>query len=384
VAIRNGDEMNGRERFCAVMDYALVDRLPITYFGTWPETKVRWRQEGLDVPMVLASNGGPQLSEMDTDWEMSPDNAGSIWDNQGLLDPGPRSNGSWEVLAEDDDTCTWRTSFGGIVQTGKHGSSIPHMIEPDLKPTHADWHRFKKFLDPSDPVRWSPGWQNRAEWLNQRSHMTCFFGGSLFGKLRDWLGVEAISYLQYDDPALYEEMIEFQADYYIELNRSLLQHVSFDFAYIFEDCCGKSGPLFSPDAYKQFYDKYYRRLVEFYHAQGVRQVMLDSDGKIDDLLPLWLDSGIDIIFPIEVGTWQADPVALRKRYGRRLKMIGGIDKNLIPRGAATIRAHLEHLRPIAEEGGYIPMPDHRIPPDCSLNDFVQYLSIFNEVFCLKK
>lgn len=373
--------MNGRERFDAVMNYAPVDRLPINFFGSWPETKVRWREEGLTVPMIEASNGGPQLPEMDTDWETSPDNGGEIWDNQGLLMPWPRSNQPGEVLAEDDDTRTLRTSLGGILQVGKRGSTIPHTIEPDLKPTREDWQRFKRFLDPSDPGRWCKGWEQRAAMLNQRSHMTCFFGGSLFGKLRDWLGVEAISYLQYDDPELYQEMIEYQADYYIEMNRPLLQRVSFDFAYIFEDCCGKSGPLFSPDAYKQYFDKHYRRLVEFYHANGVKQVMLDSDGKIDDLLPLWLDSGIDIIFPIEVGTWKADPVALRKQYGRRLKMIGGVDKNLIPRGEATIRAHLEHLRPVAEEGGFIPMPDHRIPPDCSLSDFHQYLRIFKEVMC---
>lgn len=376
--------MNSRERFHAVMNYEPVDRMPVNSFGSWPETKVRWRQEGLQVPMIEASNGGPQFPEMDTDWETTPDNGGEIWDNHGILEPWPRSSQPGEVLSEDDDTRTLRTSLGGILQVGKHGSTIPHTIEPDLKPTREDWARFKRFLDPTEPGRWRPDWEQRAAMLNQRSHMTCFFGGSLFGKLRDWLGVEAISYLQYDDPALYQEMIEFQVDYYIELNRPLLQRVSFDFAYIFEDCCGKSGPLFSPDTYKRYYDRNYQRLVEFYHAQGVRQVMLDSDGNIDDLLPLWLDSGIDIIFPIEVGTWQADPVVLRKRYGRHLKMIGGIDKHIIPHGEAAIRSHLESLRPVAEEGGFIPMPDHRIPLDCSLMDFQQYICVFKEIFCPKK
>ena len=69
------------------MRYDPVDRLPVYYFGTWPETKVRWRQEGLDVPMIDGSNGGPNLPEMDTDWETSPDNRGDVWNNQGLLNP---------------------------------------------------------------------------------------------------------------------------------------------------------------------------------------------------------------------------------------------------------------------------------------------------------
>jgi len=210
--------------------------------------------------------------------------------------------------------------------------------------------------------------------------MTCFFGGSLFGYLRSWMGVEAVSYLTYDDPGLYEEMIEFQANYYLELNRSLLQKVSFDVAYIFEDCCFNTGPLLSPDFYRRFYDRYYRKMIAAYHDMGVPFVLIDSDGKIDDLLPCWLDSGFDIIFPIEVGTWRADAAALRRQYGRRLRMIGGVDKHVIPQGEDAIRNELERLREPAREGGFVPMPDHRIPPDCSLSQFQIYLKVFKEVF----
>ena len=372
--------MTPRELFQSLMNFEPVDRLPVYYFGTWPETKVRWRQEGLDLPMDEGSSGGPSLPEMDQDWETSPDNRGNIWNNQGLLNPWPRSPHPTELLSEDDDTRTVRTSLGGIVQSSKRGSSISHTIEPDLKPTREDWERFKRYLDPSDPARWYPGWEQRADWLNQREHMTCCFGGSLFGRLRDWLGVEAISYLPYDDPDLYEEMIAFQTDYYLALNRPMLERVSFDFAYIFEDCCFNTGPLISPDIYRRFYDPYYRKMIDAYHKLGVPFVMIDSDGKVDDLLPCWLESGFDIIFPIEVGTWKSNPVEFREKYGKRLRMIGGIDKHVIPRGEAAIRAELEPLKSLVAEGGFLPMPDHRIPPDCSLEQFRTYLKVYKEVF----
>ena len=375
--------MTPRERFQALMNFKPVDRLPVYFFGTWPETKERWRQEGLDVPMIYGSNRGPNLPEMDADWEMSPDNHGDVWNNQGLLNPWPRSPHPEILLSEDDDTRTVRTSLGGVVQSSKRGSSISHMIEPDLKPTRADWERFKHYLDSADPARWFPGWEQRADWLNKRENVACFFGGSLFGKLRDWMGVEAISYLPYDDPELYEEMIAFQTEYYLALNRPLLQRVSFDFAYVFEDCCFNTGPLISPEIYRQFYDKHYRRLVKEYHALGVPFVMIDSDGKVDELLPLWLDSGFDIVFPIEVGTWKSNPVEFRRRFGKRLRMFGGIDKHVIPRGEAAIRAELKALRPVVEEGGFLPIPDHRIPPDCSLEQFRTYLKVFKEVFQCK-
>lgn len=372
--------MNQRERFHALMSGRPVDRTPLLYFGSWPETKLRWRAEGLDVPMRDGCNAGPQLAGMDTDWECSPDGKGVIWDNQGLLAPGPRADGIWQTLSEDASTRTVRTPAGGIIQQSKLGSSIAHTIKHDLEPTRAGWERFRAFLDPADPARWLPDWQARAAALNARDHVTCFFGGSLYGWVRDWMGVEALSCLAYDDPELFEEIIAFLADYFIALNTPLLQRVSFDFAYIFEDCCFNTGSLISPKLYRRCYDRHYRRMLAAYRALGVPLMLIDSDGKVDDLLPCWLESGFDIVFPIEVGTWKADPVALRRKHGPRLRMIGGIDKHVIPLGEAAIRAQLEPLRATVAAGGFLPMPDHRIPPDCSLEQFRTYIRVFQDVF----
>jgi hypothetical protein len=60
-------------------------------------------------------------------------------------------------------------------------------------------------------------------------------------------------------------------------------------------------------------------------------------------------------------------------------VIGGIDKHVIPKGEEAIRAELEPLRAVVREGGFIPMPDHRIPPDCSLEQFRTYLRVFRQV-----
>jgi len=63
-----------------------------------------------------------------------------------------------------------------------------------------------------------------------------------------------------------------------------------------------------------------------------------------------------------------------------MRMIGGLDKHVIPHGEEAIRAELEPLKDLVAEGGYIPMPDHRIPPDCSLEQFRTYLRVFREVY----
>ncbi len=100
---------------------------------------------------------------------------------------------------------------------------------------------------------------------------------------------------------------------------------------------------------------------------------MDCDGKIDDLIPLWLDAGINCMFPVEVGTWGGDPVAYRKKYGKALLMLGGFDKRILAGSKAAIEEEVRRLTPLVEEGGYIGFCDHRVPPDVPLENYVFYL-----------
>ena len=55
-------------------------------------------------------------------------------------------------------------------------------------------------------------------------------------------------------------------------------------------------------------------------------------------------------------------------------------KQMLNLGEDAIRAELEPLKPAVEEGGYIPIPDHRLPPSVSYDNFLTYIRVFNEVF----
>ncbi len=364
------------------MDYGEFDRVPVWFFGTWPETKDRWAKEGWQrvENQYLNSSGGPQLDFMDTDWETSFGGEGTIWNNQGLVRPQPIGGIPVKVLEENAEFKVIRKSTGGIVKNSKQGSSISQHIEPDLKPERKDWERFRKYLDPDTPERIPARFDEKITALSKRQHMTCFLGGSLFGWMNDWMGLEAVSFLPYDDPILYEEIISYMADYFMAVNAKFLDKVNFDFAYFFEDCCFNTGPMISPDIYRRFFDKHYRRMIDLYRSKGIKWILIDSDGKVDDLLPCWLDTGFDIVFPIEIGTWKADPMKLRKQYGRNLRMFGGVNKHVIGQDESSIRKELEHLKPLVDDGGFVPIPDHRIPPDISLDQMRNYVNIFNETF----
>jgi len=81
------------------------------------------------------------------------------------------------------------------------------------------------------------------------------------------------------------------------------------------------------------------------------------------------------MFPVEVGTWGADPVAFRKQYGKDLLMLGGFDKHILAQSKAAIEAEVRRLTPLVEEGGYIGFCDHRVPPDVPLENYVFYLKM---------
>jgi len=189
---------------------------------------------------------------------------------------------------------------------------------------------------------------------------------------REWMGTEGVSYGFYDEPALMHEMMEFIADYTIEVSKPVLQETDVDYVMLNEDMSMKNGPLLSPSSYREFVFPHMRRLVDFFKQHGVRYMFVDSDGNPDLLVPLLMDAGVDGLWPLE-RVADADPHVFRKKYGRQLRLSGGVDKMRVAQGRDEIDRHLAELCPLIEEGGFIPTIDHTVPPDISLDNFEYYM-----------
>ena len=61
-------------------------------------------------------------------------------------------------------------------------------------------------------------------------------------------------------------------------------------------------------------------------------------------MPLFMDAGVDILWPLERASDQ-DPVRLRKKFGKTLRLWGGVDKRVLAEGPQAIDAHLRTMRP---------------------------------------
>ncbi len=132
------------------------------------------------------------------------------------------------------------------------------------------------------------------------------------------------------------------------------------------------GPLVGPDLFRKFAFRHYRRVCDWLRGQGIEHIGLDSNGRITSLIPLWLDAGIDHLWPFEVQSGM-DVVAVRKQYGNRLGIMGGIDKHVLAKGGEVMRAEVDRVMRLVEQGGYLPEIDHSVPPDVSWAKFCDYI-----------
>ena len=368
--------MNHRQRFVAQMHYQPVDRSPLYDFNYWAETIPQWHGEGLPERYTKATAQhyfglDASLGGGDQDWH-----AGI---NHGLYPSFEQ-----EVLEDRGQTVIVRQADGVIVETGRHGHmSIPMHVGHTLV-DRASWaEHYKPRLDPTHPGRVPADFDRRAaRWADpDRDHPCIIPGGSLYGWIRDWMGVEGVTMALYDDPAWFQEMVETITELQLStLAKVLGTGAKFEAYAMWEDMCYNAGPLLSPKFFKQYLVPNYRRITDLLRRHGVDVIWVDCDGKIDDLLPLWLEAGVNCMFPIEIGTWGADPVKFRDEYGRDLLMMGGFDKHILARTKDQITAEIRRLAPLVEAGGFIGFCDHRVPPDVPLENYLHYCRTVREVW----
>ncbi len=341
------------------MHYGEFDRMPVFHWaGWWPETRDRWVTEGLPEDMD------------EHDYFDAPCFWAGLEVNLHLFPAFEE-----ETLEENDNYRIFRDGSGVVCQDWKCKSCIPHYIDFTLK-TATDWPEFKKRLRP-DPLR-VPG--NIDEQIQRAEHSDLPISihvASMMGWIRNWMGVENMSYLMYDSPDCYAEMVDTLADLSCWGIDQIVPRMNTvpDLGFGWEDICGKSGPLVSPDIFDRCVAPGYRKIRNKLAEYGIDLLGIDSDGYVEPLVPNWLEAGVNVQFPVEPGTWGASPERMRERYGKELRIIGGYNKLALERGREAIKAEFDRHIPLMKEGGYIILPDHLITPDTPLEDYRYYLEL---------
>lgn len=357
--------MTSRERWRAFWKGEPVDHLPDYEFGWWQECYDVWLDQGLPswVDNEIKAERLFKLERRDC----FPVNVG--------LQPGFQSH-----LVEERKDKRIIVDGGGVlceVPTDGH-STIPHYLRFPIE-TRADWNEFKKRLDPDDPFRIPIDYETRLDRYRRRDYPLGVSCGSLFGWIRNWMGFENACIAVKEDRALIEEMMEHVTELVLSVLERILPDLHYDFAHFWEDMAFRAGPMISPKDFKELMVPRYRRIVDLLHKHDVDVIYVDCDGNILSLAPLWLEAGVNVMFPLEVHS-SSDPVELRKKFGKNMLLSGGVNKMKLIEGKDAIDAELERLLPLVEEGGYLPHVDHRCPPDVTLENYVYYLGRKRERF----
>ena len=358
--------MTNRERFRAVMAFEQTDRPCHIEQGFWPETFERWRAEGLpsDIKEPVFSYLGDRPDMFD---HFEVIRFGYMLPRQYYVPAFEE-----EIIEETDTYRIVRDSLGCTAKHSKVGASMPQFLDYPVK-TRRDYEALKERLQPSLSERYPHDWDDVARAMRDQedvivaTHMDGFFGHP-----RELFGLENLLMTMYDDPDLVHDILNDRCDFYMQVYERAIRDTKPDFAFIWEDMCFKNGPLISPALFREFMLPVYRRLTDYLKSMGVKNIVVDSDGDVSQLLPLWLEGGVTGVLPFEVKA-DMDVVRIGEEFPT-LQIIGGIDKHALERTPEDIDQELERvLPPMLKRGGYVVSLDHWVQPQIPMRNFEYYV-----------
>ncbi len=293
--------MTERQRFLDTMLFRQPDRVPLQPGRPRESTLAAWHQQGLpqgiewyDYLMeVLGIAYTPPKSpaELGVSFKMIP-----------TFEEKVVEKGDGYLIVQD-----W---MGSVVQISDQYDYTYLRTAKDFvtrkwldAPVHnrSDWEEKMKWrYDVHDSDRYPADFDERCRRLQERETVLRIDVSGPFWQLREWCGFEGLCILMIDEPEFVEEMIDFWADFVLQTLEPILSRVTPDFVMVAEDMAYKVHSMISPKMVRRFLMPVWKEWVNALKAAGCEIVAVDSDGYISELMPLWIESGFNLTYPIEV------------------------------------------------------------------------------------
>lgn len=380
--------MTPRERFLETLLFGKPDRIPFSPGGPRESTLAAWRQQGLPEDRNYMDAIHALVDAKRTEKGLPP---GEYHARKPGVDLGVSfqmiPTFEEEVLEHKDGHYIVRDWMGAITEISDRYDYTYIRSARDF--VTRKWHRFpvqnwedwetmKWRFNPKDPKRFPADFEERCPKLRDRDYPLVVHFNGPFWQLREFCGMEGLCKMMLEQPDLVRAMTEFWMEFASATMAQILERVTPDMLHFSEDMAFKEHPMISPEMTRLYCAPSYRRWFAEARAAGTPLCAIDSDGRVDLLVPVWLECGVNVIDPMEVAAGN-DLRAFRAQFGKRLAYQGGIDKRAIAAGGATMRAELDRVRPVVEDGGYIPGCDHGVPPDISWRNFQEYALLLAEL-----
>jgi hypothetical protein len=324
--------MNNVRRFRNALGFKEVDRSPMIELADWwDKTLERWKKEGLPAH---------------------------------LSDPA-------EI----------REKYFGLDAVCSHWvpSKKPDFQSWNAIHTTEDYENARKFLYPEEPI----DKETMKKWKEEHSRGERVIWVVLEGFFwfpRTLFGIEKHLYAFFDSAETMHRINSDLLEYDLRVVEKLCEVCTPDIIVFAEDMSYNNGPMISKKLFDEFMAPYYKKIIPVLKDKGII-AFIDSDGKIDRMVPWFLDIGLDGFLPLEHQAG-VDIVRLRNEYPG-LKFIGGYDKMVMSKTEADMRREFERIFPVMKQGGYVVSVDHQTPPEVSLENYKIYIKLLRE-YCYKK
>jgi uroporphyrinogen decarboxylase len=365
--------------------------VPKVEFGYWAGTIRRWFGEGLaqresvpeEIPDGEAIMANRTISsrglEKAGDLNVQPVFALDQYLTKFPVDYSPRF--PVETLERGKDYIVYKDSYGVTNKNDPGLRSLPLELDNPVKDWQS-WHAYKeRYGEETIDERLPQPWESIVARLKDRDFPIRLGGtnGGFLGFPRQIMGLTHYLITLYDDPTLIHDICDTFLRFLIAYYDRIIRDVDVDCILIWEDMAGKQGSLISPDHFREFLTPRYKAMVEFAREAGVDIVLTDSDGYVEELIPLVVETGVTGMYPFERAAGN-DLLRIRESYPE-FQILGGFDKRVLFEGATqeAIEAELEISRAMLARGCYIPHVDHFVSQDCTWENFSYYRRRLNQV-----
>ena len=370
--------MNPRERYIETLTFGNPDKIPYSPGGGRESTRARWCKEGLpegrnptahllEILGIEPEKTKPKVG-LGVSFIMIPEFQEKVLQHK---------DGHYVVQDWKGNICEISDAFDVSYLRSAKDFCTRRWLKCPVE-SRDDWQQMKQRYQLDSPGRLPADFDHRCEQLKDRDYVLTISWAGPFWQMREWCGFEGLCMMMIEQPELVHEMAEFWKEFIAAMLDRVFTRVAPDCIHLSEDMAFKAKSMISPAMAREFCKPCWVCWADQAAKAGVPLVDIDSDGFIGELIPIWIESGVNVCDPIEVAAHN-DINDFRRRFGRDMAYAGGVDKRAIAKGGKVIREELKRIRPVVAGGGFIPGCDHAVPSDISWPNFVDYARLLAEM-----
>jgi len=260
----------------------------------------------------------------------------------------------------------------------------------DVKPAFKKWpsklndlDELRKKLNPYDSNRLPENFKKNINRLNNedapvilRVHRGFFLSLGVYDNHRF---LEVINLLT-ENPSFIKEYMTIQGEFASSLAEIILKEIHVDAVFFSEPIGSNVNTLISPQMYEDYVLESYVPLLSLCEKYNIKTKIFLTYANASALIPSILKYGINCLWACEVNCEDMDYLRLRDKFGKDLRLIGGIDLDTLLKDKSSIKYEIMNKVPaLVEQGGYIPLADGRVRPNVPFENYLYYRNLIEEI-----